>query len=315
MNESLQKVVRCPACRSCLAEEGTRLVCWKTHCRLTFPIVDGVPILINESNSVFSIQSFEDHRSTTFRAERSGLERSIKKLLPRLGRNMAATRNLETFARLLRECAQRPRVLVIGGSTLGDGLATFAAAPDIEFVETDVTFGPRTQLICDSHDLPFEASSFEGVIIQAVLQCVVDPQRVVQEIHRVLSRDGIVYAEAPYMQQMVNAPYDFTRFTSLGLRRLFRSFEELASGITAGPGAALAWSCQFFFLSFTTSRPIRGVIRTLAGLSLWWLKYVDRFLVDRPGAYTAASGFYFLGRKSAMVADDREIIALCKAPY
>jgi len=46
--------------------------------------------------------------------------------------------------------------------------------PRIRLVETDVSFGPRTQLICDAHDLPFENNSFDGVIAQAVLQYVVE---------------------------------------------------------------------------------------------------------------------------------------------
>ena len=48
---------------------------------------------------------------------------------------------------------------------------------NIEFIESDVSFGPRTQIIFDCHDIPFKKESFDCVIVQAVLEHVVDPVR------------------------------------------------------------------------------------------------------------------------------------------
>ena len=44
-----------------------------------------------------------------------------------------------------------------------------------------------------------------------------------------------MYAETAFMQQVVHERYDFTRFTHVGMRRLFRGFRELRSGPVAGP--------------------------------------------------------------------------------
>ena len=127
-----------------------------------------------------------------------------------------------------------------------------------EFVATDVSMGPLTALVCDSHDLPFEDETFDGVIVQAVSEHVVDPGRCVDEIYRVLKPRGLVYAETLFMQQVHMGRYDFTRFSHSGHRRLFRQFAELSSGPICGPGMALAWSYQYFLLSFATSRAVRG---------------------------------------------------------
>ena len=54
-----------------------------------------------------------------------------------------------------------------------------------------------------------------------------DPNKVAAEIFRVLSSDGIVYAETPFLQESHEEPYDFTRFTELGHRWLFRNFKEI----------------------------------------------------------------------------------------
>jgi ubiquinone/menaquinone biosynthesis C-methylase UbiE len=55
--------------------------------------------------------------------------------------------------------------------------------------------------VCDAHHLPFQIESFDGVIVQAVLEHVFDPNRYVEEIHRVLKMDAVVYAETPFIQQ------------------------------------------------------------------------------------------------------------------
>lgn len=273
-------------------------------------MVGGVPVLIRESSSVFSHAEFIARGSTTFAPSRGGLAERLVRWLPEISVNRVAARNYAEFGRLLRERAPRPRVLVVGGSFLGQGMESFAADPALELVETDVSFGPRVGAICDAHDLPFESESFDGVVLQAVLEHVADPVRCVSEVHRVLRRDGLVYAETPFMQQVHMGRYDFTRFTHLGHRRIFRAFDELDSGAACGPGMALAWSWQYFLRSFARTRAARAALVAFARVTGFWLKYLDRFLLDRPAALDAASGFYFLGRKSDKTLSDRDLIQL-----
>jgi hypothetical protein len=98
-------------------------------------------------------------------------------------------------------------------------------------------------------------------VAQAVLEHVLDPWRCVEELHRVLASGGLVYAETPFMQQVHEGRFDFTRFTHLGHRRLFRRFEELDSGAVGGPGMALAWSWRYFLWSFARG-PLSGSLLT-----------------------------------------------------
>jgi SAM-dependent methyltransferase len=184
----------------------------------------------------------------------------------------------------------------------------FAATPSIRIVSTDVSFGPLTAIICDGHDLPFADGTFDAVIVQAVLEHVVDPVRCVSEVHRVLAPHGLVYAETPFMQQVHMGPYDFTRYSHSGHRRLFRQFDEVESGVAGGPGMALAWSYQYFLLSFASSRAARGLLRAFASLTGFFLKYFDSYLVSRNGALDAAAGIYFLGRRSDRTLSDRELV-------
>jgi SAM-dependent methyltransferase len=269
--------------------------------------VDGVPVLLNEQSSLFSIDDFVSRRATYFRPE-SRLTRWIRRLIPDISRNITGERNYRRLGDLLLQQSSSPRVLVVGGSILGQGMTGLAGMKSLELVESDIALGPRTMLVSDAHDIPFQDGSFDAVIVQAVLEHVVDPYRCVDEIHRVLSDQGLVYAETPFMQQVHGFPYDFTRFTYLGHRRLFRRFEEVDSGAVCGPGMALAWSYQYFLLSFVESRAMRGLARAFGAATAFFLKYFDHYLIDKPGTLHAASGYYFLGRKGTQVLSDRDLV-------
>jgi SAM-dependent methyltransferase len=300
--------LRCPGCGSPLEEAANTYRC--TGCERTFPVVHGVPVLIDESSSLFTHADFVAERPTTWQPT-SPLRQRVSRLLPSLSRNMKAEENYARLRELLLAGGGegRPRVLVIGGSRVGQGMDDFANDPRLDLIESDVSFGPRTSLVCDAHRLPFADRSVDAVVAQAVLQALVDPLAGVAEIHRVLRPGGYVYAETPFMQQVFGGRFDFTRYTHLGHRRLFREFEEVASGPVCGPGMALAWSYQYFLLSFFERPRARTAVKGFTRVTAFWLKYFDHHLIDRPGGIDAASGVYFLGRRSETPLPDDELIA------
>ncbi|WP_201274583.1 class I SAM-dependent methyltransferase [Mycolicibacterium sp. CH28] len=271
--------------------------------------MDGIPILIDDKNSVFAVSDFVSRRDTYFSTS-PPLKQRLRGFIPSLSRNIKAEENYANFASLLREsaAAAKPRVLILGGSIMGEGMGSLLSRSDIEFVESDVAFGPRTGIILDGHAIPFSDSSFDGIIVQAVLEHVVDPYRVVDEIHRVLKDDGIVYSDTPFMQQVHGGPYDFTRFTHLGHRRLFRKFDEIGSGAVCGTGMALAWSYKFFLMSMTNNKIARKLLATFAAFTSFFLKYLDYLTIDNSASLDAASGYWFIGRKSSATLSDRELL-------
>ncbi len=307
LSSAIQDRLRCPVCRGKLRQKGQELVCQEAGCKSRYPIVDGIPVLINERNSVFRIKDFtvEQHGE---RKQGGGFIRWLQRTWPDVGQNIATSEHYEQFAELLLSRASRPRVLVVGGRIIGQGMKVLLKVPSLEVVESDVSYGPRTQLICDAHDIPFEDCSFDGVVIQAVLEHVADPYRCVEEIWRVLGERGLVYAETPFMQQVHGKEYDFTRFTDLGHRRLFRRFEEVQRGMVAGPGTSLAWAWQYFVMGFFTSKGARRLAWYFSRLTGFWLKYFDHLMIGKAAALDGASGLFFLGRKSDRVLSDREII-------
>ncbi len=307
LSKDTQKLLRCPICNNNLSYMDKYFICSRQKCKKKFPTINNIPILINEKNSLFDINSFLNGKETTIALQReSKLIQLSRLILPTIGLNFKSKKNYELLASLLKEKRNKKiRMLVLGGRTLGKGMDLFLDQDNIELIESDVTLGPRTNIIIDAHDIPFAENSIDCVIIQAVLEHVLDPFRVVDEIYRVLKADGLLYSEIPFMQQVHQAPFDFTRFTYLGQKRLFRKFNEIKSGVIGGPGMALAWSYKYFLMSFTKSQFLKKIIREFAHLTSFYLKYFDYFLIDRPGSYDAASGFYFLGMKAKTVLNDK----------
>lgn len=313
LTSTAQELLCCPVCRSKLNWVNEGFECQNYQCKTTFPVVDGIPVLINEKNSIFLFEDFLKLQDTTFNFQsQSNLQKLVSKWLPDININVKTKKNYNQFLNVFKQQNEKPKILVVGGGIEGDGMEDILSNDSLELISTDVTFGPCTTLICDAHDIPFEDNSFDGVIVQAVLEHVLDPTRCVEEIHRVLKPNGVVYAETPFMQQVHMGRYDFTRFTHLGHRRLFRKFEEIASGPVCGPGMALAWSYQYFLLSFVKSKPAKHLVKTFTRVTSFWLKYFDYFLIDKPGSFDAAAGYYFIGKKSDRILDDRELIAQYK---
>jgi SAM-dependent methyltransferase len=291
----------CPTCRGRLTSSDARLVC--SGCGADFGLQHGIWVLIG-SDSLFHGRALPDGRGRNVGAR-------VGRLLPSLVGNVSSRSNYERLLGLLGAGAggRRPRVLVVGGQVAGQGSESLYVAADIDLVETDVGVGPRTQLACDAHQLPFVDGSFDAVVIQAVLPAVPAPGRCVAEIHRVLRPGGLVYSEDSFMQPVWAGASDFTRFAPSGHRLLFAAFDRVDSGVACGPGSALAGSWEYFLIAFARSRGARRLMRVAARLTAFWLKWFDRWLITRPAALDAASSLYFLGRRSDRVIDDAEAMS------
>lgn len=184
-------------------------------------------------------------------------------------------------------------VLVIGGGRESPEIREITRLASARVVTFDVYPSTHTTFVGDGHQIPIRPDSIDAVWIQAVLEHVVEPHVVVDEIHRVLRRDGLVYAETPFLQPVHEAAFDFTRFTQSGHRLLFGGFDEITSGSIGGPGAMLSLALRGIAGGLTRRRQ---VARTTYALTSW-LAIVDRLV---PPAWRSdfATGVYFLGSKS-----------------
>ncbi len=306
LSERVASALRCPRCGAELGRKGPEISCGAPGCGGRFRIQDGIPVLVDEQHALVDLRAMDG--SQPGGTSGSALRARAKGWLPRLEGNVSSPAVVRRVSDLLFARTGNPLVLNIAGKQPGATLAGVWRDPRVECVEIDVNPTPGTVLIAAFDALPFADETFDAVILDAVLEHVVEPGRVVAEVHRVLGPAGLVYSDAPFMLQVHAGAYDFHRFSHLAHRRLFRRFEEVDSGISQGPGVALAYAVQYFALSFVQDNRGRYAVKVLARLLLFWLKYVDRYLVRCPGAYDAALGFYLIGRKQAAALDDRTLL-------
>lgn len=113
----------------------------------------------------------------------------------------------------------------------------------------DVLTEGKPQILGDAHELPIKSESIDGIICYAVLEHVIEPQKVVDEMYRVLERGGETFLYVPFLY-----PYhatslfkDYHRFTSDIILHMFKDFDE----ITIQPGENFAKTALRFMTAFS----------------------------------------------------------------
>ena len=232
--------LRCPRCGSSLRNPGLHPSCSDTTCAYSesgFPLFDTQPVLIDFEASIFDREMYCSGDGSALRRDVTG--RSLGSRLHQLILGRQCCRSLKLYkihraaeascAAACRSCDWRRHRRPWCRRTLPLTIRSSWSAP---------TSTPRRtpHLVTDAHKLPFEDGVFDGVWVQAVLEHVLEPATIVDEIYRVLRRGGLVYAETPFMQQVHERAYDFSRFTQSGHRWLFKRFSEINAGPIGGCG-------------------------------------------------------------------------------
>ncbi|MAS50317.1 MAG: SAM-dependent methyltransferase [Chloroflexi bacterium] len=304
--------ILCCVCkqRSDLKMINDVLVCTNVNCHHSkesncFRIINGSPIIISEVEcdtlcSADKIDSYVDRSESSFPV------RALRRIVS--GKPKVTEDNCSDFVSLLRKANKKSKVLIIGSGEIGNGTEQLYKSKDIEILGTDIYLSNTVDYVSDAHFLPFKSQSFDGVWIQAVLEHVVDPHKVVSEIIRVLKDEAYVYAETPFMQQVHEGPFDFQRFTLIGHRYLFKSFELIKMGGNQGAGVALSWSLRYFFWGLFRSRLLATIVSMPFTILL---RFLDKFL-DKSSLYDSSSGVFFLGKKTQSQLPQKDLIDLYK---
>ncbi len=291
--------LRCPICMKSgltAAANDSELFC--AQCKISYPVFGGRPVLLPPDNRA----------SLEYRISAAPARSSIARFVPSPSINLSKRFALQKM-RLSLDSRGICSILVVGCGHQRAWLTPMmrqARAHDL--VYTDIDPKSDADIFCDAHDLPFADQTFDAVITTAVLEHVFDPGRVATEIARVLKSEGLLYSELPFIQQVHEGAYDFTRYTLSGHRRLLRQFTEIDAGMVAGPATALVWSIENFLLAFFAGKHSRLVVKAVTRTFFFWLKYFDYFLRKRLEALDGASCTFFLGFKSEVPVEDADIV-------
>ncbi len=168
------------------------------------------------------------------------------------------------------------------GRVLDVGSGTFARykLPESAHscVRMDVAPGPNVDVVGRAESIPFPDASFDSVISTQVLEHVEEPERVVQEINRILKKGGHALITVPQWNELHEEPYDYWRYTCYGLQTLFErhEFELVGMEQRGGYHSLHAQLSMRFLIDFyhLHNRPIVGrimsrVFRAWGTVAIW----------------------------------------------
>lgn len=124
----------------------------------------------------------------------------------------------------------------------------------------DVDASKNSDVVADAHNLPFKDGSFEVVVCSEMLEHADDPQKVIDEIGRVLKPGGLAVLTTRFAFPIHDAPSDYWRFTPYGLRKLFSEFEVIEVATDGGPSHTIAIQLQRIIFQTDLPKVIKGIL-------------------------------------------------------
>jgi len=164
-------------------------------------------------------------------------------------------------------------------------------------IHLDLGPGELVNLVGDAHRIPLASNSVDGVVMQAVLEHLRNPEMAIAEAERVLRPGGSLYVEMPFLQGFHADPHDYQRYTIEGLRARLSSFEELESGLSVGPFSTLAWIVRDGLSSCWSNKWAYAVSRVVVGWIVSPLRFFDVLVRNNRAALRLACEYFYLCKK------------------
>lgn len=166
-----------------------------------------------------------------------------------------------------------------------------------KLISIDLRPFPGVSVICDAQKLSFSENMFGRIICHQVLEHVPDADEVVSEMYRVLKPNGKVIVTVPFYFPFHASPHDFRRWTIAGLRKTFKVFCEVETGMYIGPVSAVLTGFQHFSGMLVPSLYLSYLLKGVIGYLLYPIKFLDLFFSKLPSAMNMAASVYFVGEK------------------
>jgi len=156
------------------------------------------------------------------------------------------------------------KVLIVGSAGSGS-LPHYQQNFPAGAIGLDIDESAKPDVLGDALYLPFAEASMPFVHCEALLEHVPEPQRVVDEVYRVLKSDGQAFFYVPFLYPYHESPDDYFRFTKSGMTYLCRNFSHIQ--IQAADDGYAGVSMRFLG-GFTS--PVGSVLSKIFRYPVWW---------------------------------------------
>lgn len=108
----------------------------------------------------------------------------------------------------------------------GDGRYKKYVIPNNEYIGIDVAesghgSNKNYDVLYNKKEIPFKDETFDAIIFTEVLEHIEDVDLTISELNRVLKTNGKLFVTTPFIWAEHETPYDFQRYTSFGIKKLF----------------------------------------------------------------------------------------------
>jgi uncharacterized protein YbaR (Trm112 family) len=181
-----------------------------------------------------------------------------------------------------------------------------------QVIEMEAAVFRHTDIIGDSHYLPFADESFEAVVALNAFEHYRNPSKVAQEILRVLKPGGRVLIRTAFLQPEHEAPWHFYNCTRFGLEAWFENFETERLHVSDNfhPGHSIAWLASMSETALRESAGPKAADRFLRSpiadfVSLWRMRedkranevWSDLASLPQDAQEKISAGFEYIGRR------------------
>lgn len=184
---------------------------------------------------------------------------SLRNLKRRLCRSLLAEVMEDDVEMLLSQHQFAGRGLDIGGAI---GPYARHLGPN-ELVILDIDAQAPADVLGDAHSLPFQADSFDFIIMTNLLEHLRNPAKAIEEAGRVVKPGGKILVSVPFLFRIHPNPNDYWRFTLDGLSELMDGSFTLLKYRDSGGMWAVIWET---LLQIRLLHPLRIMNPLLAKL-------------------------------------------------